>query len=115
GDLGLVPAPVHLIIEGAQLLTLHDGDGPLGLIADGTVALAGKRVAWVGRRRDLDRAGLDLSAARKVDAGGRLVIPGLVDCHAHPIFAGDRSDEFARRAAGQGYLEIAAAGGGIAA
>ena len=44
---------------------------------------------------------------------GRLVTPGLVDCHTHAIFAGDRANEFAMRAAGKSYLEIAAAGGGI--
>ena len=48
-----------------------------------------------------------------VDAEGRLVTPGLVDCHTHAMFAGDRADEFAMRAEGKGYLEIAAAGGGI--
>jgi imidazolonepropionase len=49
------------------------------------------------------------------DAGGRLVVPGLVDCHTHLAFAGWRADEFERRIRGAGYLEIAAAGGGIAA
>ena len=52
--------------------------------------------------------------AGAVDAGGRLVTPGLVDCHAHPIFGGERAREFALRAAGASYLEIARAGGGIA-
>ena len=50
-----------------------------------------------------------------IDALGQLVTPGLVDCHTHAIFAGDRANEFAMRAAGRSYLDIAAAGGGIGA
>lgn len=54
-----------------------------------------------------------VSAARRFDLGGRLVLPGLVDCHTHLVWAGDRADEFARRQAGASYAEIARAGGGI--
>src|SRR4030095_3169626 len=62
---------------------------------------------WVGPDGERPRA------QREVDVDGRLVTPGLVDCHTHAIFAGDRANEFAMRAEGKGYLEIAAAGGGI--
>src|SRR4029077_8499294 len=55
------------------------------------------------------------SADNTIDAGGKLVPPGFVACHTHAIFAGDRANEFGMRAAGRSYLEIAAAGGGIAA
>ncbi|HRP86831.1 MAG TPA: imidazolonepropionase, partial [Gammaproteobacteria bacterium] len=54
-----------------------------------------------------------VSAARAVDLGGRLVMPGLIDCHTHLVWAGDRADEFAMRQAGAGYAGIARAGGGI--
>src|SRR5690606_23276864 len=54
-------------------------------------------------------------AARELDARGRVVLPGLVDCHTHLVFAGTRIDEFARKMAGEDYRAIAAAGGGIAA
>lgn len=57
--------------------------------------------------------GEPVTAARQVDLGGRLVLPGLVDCHTHLLWAGDRADEFARRQAGASYAEIARAGGGI--
>ena len=109
--------PPVLVVETSGLVMLSDlrGDDPLGMILGGAVIAIGGRVEWVGKREDLARTGIDLRRAHRVDAGGRLVTPGLVDCHAHPIFAGDRSDEFARRAAGQTYLEIARAGGGIAA
>jgi imidazolonepropionase len=56
-----------------------------------------------------------VSAAEAVNLGGRLVLPGLTDCHTHLVWAGDRADEFARRLAGTSYAEIARAGGGILA
>ncbi|MCL4228199.1 MAG: imidazolonepropionase [Myxococcales bacterium] len=90
---------------------------PLGLVDDGAVLTDGEQVVWVGAAADADAAcrALDVVPAERVDLGGRLVTPGLVDCHTHAIFAGDRAAEFAMRARGEGYLEIARAGGGIAA
>ncbi len=111
------PAPVDLVVVGAGMLLTLDGEGDdrLGAVRDGVVCIGAGRVRWAGAREDLPKDSLDLSDARHIDAGGRLVTPGLVDPHAHPMFAGDRADEFARRAAGQSYREIAEAGGGIAA
>ena len=112
-----IEEPPVLVVETGGLLMLSDsrGEDPLGMLRGGAVVAVGGRIEWVGKRDELARSGIDLSSAHRVDAGGRLVTPGLVDCHAHPVFAGDRSEEFARRAAGQTYLEIARAGGGIAA
>lgn len=70
------------------------------------------RIVWAGPEADLPPR---LRSADTLDAGGRLVIPGLVDCHTHLAFGGWRADEFERRLGGEGYLDIAAAGGGIAA
>ena len=70
------------------------------------------RIVWAGPEADLPPR---LRSADVADAGGRLVIPGLVDCHTHLAFAGWRADEFERRLRGESYLAIAAAGGGIAA
>jgi imidazolonepropionase len=81
----------------------------LGMIDRGAIAIRGAMVAWVGPDADRPRA------MREIDLAGQLVSPGLVDCHTHAIFAGDRANEFALRAAGKTYLEIAAAGGGIGA
>ena len=79
-------------------------------MADAAVAWEGPTVAWVGPARDLpDRFRGELA----VDAGGRLVVPGLVDCHTHLAFAGWRAGEFAQRLQGATYQEIASAGGGI--
>jgi imidazolonepropionase len=102
----------------ARVMTCAGADAdPLGLVDDGALLVAGGRVAWVGASADVESAarahGLVISVTRELD--GRLLTPGLVDCHTHAIFAGDRAGEFALRARGAGYLEIAAAGGGIAA
>ncbi len=109
---------VDLLVYGAgQLLTLA-GEGPrhgnamngLGLIADGAVAVAGGKIVAAGRTAALRSA---YQGEREVDAHGRVVLPGFVDAHTHPVFGGSRQGEFEQRVAGASYLEIMAAGGGI--
>jgi imidazolonepropionase len=89
--------------------------GPLGLIADGAVAIADDRIVAVGRTADVERAVSLTAGATVVDVGDALLAPGLVDAHTHALFAGDRAAEFSLRVQGAGYAEIAARGGGIAA
>ena len=67
-------------------------------------------IVWVGPQSELPA---EYGSWPRLEAGGRLVVPGLVDCHTHLAFAGWRADEFERRLQGATYLEIAAAGGGI--
>jgi imidazolonepropionase len=76
------------------------------------LAWEGELLRWVGPEAALPAEYRDWPSQ---DAGGRLVIPGLVDCHTHLAFGGWRADEFAQRLMGKSYLDIAAAGGGIAA
>ena len=83
---------------------------PQGLLQDTAVAVAGERIAWVGRARDLPAMP---DAVEVVDARGALLTPGLIDCHTHLVFAGDRSREFGQRLQGASYEDIARAGGGI--
>lgn len=79
------------------------GDGPLGVVEDGALAAAHGRILWVGPARALaDHVEIAPDAAR-IDAEGRVVMPGLVDCHTHLVFAGDRSKEFAARLRGEPY------------
>jgi imidazolonepropionase len=99
----------ELVIHNARLMTCDAARHGIGLIERGAVALSGDRIRWVGDSADRPRG------EREIDAGGRLVTPGLIDCHTHAIFAGERASEFGMRAAGKSYLEIARAGGGIAA
>jgi imidazolonepropionase len=78
----------------------------------GAVAVDGDRIAWAGPASALPGRA---SATVTWSAGGRVVTPGLVDCHTHLLFGGDRSGEWEQRLAGAGYEAIAAAGGGIGA
>ena len=89
-----------LCLRGAGLLMTAEGpkDDPLGMIESAAIVAIGERVAWVGRERDLP--GELLRDAEVRDVEGRLVTPGLIDCHAHPVFAGNRAGEYAMRAAG---------------
>ncbi len=106
-----------IVHHAGQLLTLAGGGprrgremGELGLIHDGAVAIADGRIVAVGTTAQvLGR----YRAHREISAAGRVVLPGFVDAHTHPIFAGSRQGEFERRIAGATYLEIMAAGGGI--
>jgi imidazolonepropionase len=96
---------------GGRLATLDPGrPGALGVVEDGAVAAKGGRIAFVGPRAGLPR---DADAAQTERLDGRWVTPGLVDCHTHLVFAGDRAHEFELRLEGATYAEIAAAGGGI--
>jgi imidazolonepropionase len=84
----------------------------LGRIPDGAVVFTkGGTIEWVGPTSELPKRFRDLKARDL--RGKRAVIPGMVDCHNHLVFAGDRSDEFAARCGGATYQEIAARGGGI--
>ncbi len=87
------------------------GQGDLHPVQDAAVAWRDDTIAWVGPERELPAEFRDDDA---LDAGGGLVVPGLVDCHTHLAFGGWRGDEFEQRIAGATYLEIAKRGGGIA-
>ncbi len=95
-----------------RLATLDGTAEGCGTIADGALGIAGGRIAWVGARGDLpDR--MTALAERVVDGRGCWITPGLIDCHTHAVFAGDRAGEFAMRLEGASYEDIARAGGGI--
>ncbi len=83
----------------------------LAIIENGAMLLEGDRIRQVGPRAEIEP--LIRSGTTVIDAKGRLVMPGFVDAHTHPVFAGNRANEFEQRASGATYAEIAAAGGGI--
>ena len=101
---------VDRIWRNAQLATMRADVPGVGLVADGIVAAKAGRIVYAGTAGDAP-AGLD--AAEFVDCDGALVTPGLVDCHTHLVFGGNRAGEFQMRLAGASYEEIARAGGGI--
>jgi imidazolonepropionase len=82
----------------------------VAVIADGAVVIEGSTIAWVGPTAELPPLP---ATARRIDASGKTVLPGLIDSHTHLIFAGSREDEFEQRLQGRTYQEIAARGGGI--
>jgi imidazolonepropionase len=84
--------------------------GAVEWIDDAFLLFQGDRIAAVGRMGDVPRLDADVE---EVDGSGLCAIPGLVDCHTHPAFAGDRVEEFSLRASGATYEELHAAGGGI--
>ena len=83
----------------------------LGVVNDGALFVKGSRIVRVGTRNEIES--LVDENCKLVDAGGRVVLPGFVDAHTHPVFAGTRVDEFEERSKGATYQEIAARGGGI--
>jgi len=100
----------HLYRDG-RLATMA-GTDPYGAIDGGALAVEGGRLAWVGPESELPRPAETL--ARTVsDLGGRWVTPGLIDCHTHLVYGGNRAAEFELRLKGASYEEIARAGGGI--
>src|SRR5262249_6686253 len=108
-----------LIYNARQLVTCASPGGPkrraamrdVGLIEDGAVAILDGAIVAVGPSHELRT---HYEAAQTIDARDRVVCPGFVDPHTHVVYAGDRIGEFEQRIAGATYLEIMAAGGGIA-
>ncbi len=98
------------ILHNAKLATMSGTGEPYGLLEDGAVATASGRIVWVGLAKDLPG---ELAEWPHQDLGGRLLTPGLVDCHTHLIFGGNRAREFDMRLQGASYEAIARAGGGI--
>jgi len=109
---------VLLIRDLAQVATPAGADAPLrgarlrevDVIEDAYVLCDGETIEAVGRMRDLPALGVEVD---EVDGRGYCAIPGLVDCHTHPAFGGDRVEEFSLRAGGATYEELHARGGGI--
>lgn len=107
------------VINCSQLITLRGGERPrtgaqmseISIIEDGAFVVRDGRFERIGAREEIE-ALID-SNCEVVDAGGRVVMPGFVDAHAHPVFAGTRADEYEDRSRGATYQEIAARGGGI--
>lgn len=101
-----------MLLTHATLATMSPPDGTVGygLVRDAAVALSGDRIAWAGPMTDLPP---EYRALPEHDCQGRLVTPGLIDCHTHAVHAGHRAVEFEMRLQGVSYEDIARAGGGI--
>jgi imidazolonepropionase len=110
--------PIDLLVHGAAEIASARGSaarggaqlGSIEVLRSGAVAIDAGRIVAVGPEADLRRRWL---ARAELDARGGTIVPGFVDAHTHPVFAGTREDEFELRTRGATYVEIAAAGGGI--
>ncbi len=107
------------VVNCSQLVTLAGPKRPrvgaelreLAVIQDGAMIMRGDFIEHVNTRNGIEK--LIDDDCEVIDAGGRVVMPGFVDAHTHPVFAGTRAAEFEERAGGATYQEIAARGGGI--
>jgi len=97
------------IWHNARLATLSPGLPGLGIVKDGLIACQDGVIAFAGSAKDAP----DIDASQATDCEGRWITPGLIDCHTHLIYGGDRAHEFEIRLAGATYEEVARAGGGI--
>ncbi len=107
---GVTSGPFDRVWVGADLATMDEAGG-IGHVPDGALAIRDGRIAWVGTRAQLQA--LTWSAPVVTEARGLWITPGLIECHTHLVYAGDRSNEFAARLRGATYEDIARAGGGI--
>ena len=98
------------VLTNVHIATMQ-GNDPYGGIMHGAIAIKDGRIAWLGSTHALPVN----SANRVFDLGRRWITPGLIDCHTHIVYAGNRAHEFERRLQGATYEEIARAGGGIRA
>jgi imidazolonepropionase len=107
------------VVNAAQLVTLAGSAGPrtgpamreLSIISNGAMLVREGRIHAIGSMSEIEP--LVSAATEVVDAAGRIVLPGFVDAHTHPVFAGTRADEYEQRTEGATYAEISARGGGI--
>ncbi|WP_447870806.1 imidazolonepropionase [Serratia fonticola] len=93
--------------HGTDIVTMRDGK--YHIISNGAIAVRAGKIVWLGEQATMPA----LVAAKTVKLDGGIITPGLVDCHTHLVFGGDRSGEFEQRLNGVSYAEIAAQGGGI--
>ena len=98
------------VLNHARLATMTEGSAAYGLIDDGAVAIEDGIIRWTGPTSELPS---DFASMPSTDVEGRVITPGLIDCHTHLVFGGDRATEFEMRLNGASYEQIARAGGGI--
>ncbi|WP_206486501.1 imidazolonepropionase [Thalassotalea sp. G2M2-11] len=103
----------HTLFINVNLATMTDGANSYGIIEQAALAVADGKIAWLGAMVDLPE--YDEQQVQVVEGNGQWLTPGLIDCHTHLVYGGNRANEFEMRLEGKSYQEIAQAGGGIVA
>jgi len=93
-----------------NLATMSDGANSYGEVTQAALAISEGKIAWIGKQVELPEYGANLDV---IDGQGQWLTPGLIDCHTHLVYGGNRANEFEMRLQGKSYQEIANAGGGI--
>ena len=96
-----------------NLATMTDGANSYGATENAALAISDGKISWLGKATDL--SGYDVDNVKVIDGQGKWLTPGLIDCHTHLVYGGNRANEFEMRLQGKSYQEIANAGGGIVA
>jgi len=109
-SLAVLHASQLVTLAGPQQPRVGSGMSDLAIIRDGGMLITDGKIDIIGSSDGIEK---NASSAEIIDAGGRVVLPGFVDAHTHLVFAGNRLDDFERRARGETYEQIAKAGGGI--
>ena len=94
-----------------HLATMTDGGKSYGAIEEGALAVSEGKIAWLGKEKNLPV--FDKRRVQVIDGQGQWLTPGLIDCHTHLVYGGNRANEFEMRLQGKSYQEISQAGGGI--
>jgi imidazolonepropionase len=106
------PASWDYVFIGAHLASMVPGAAPWGTLRDAALAVRGERIAWIGPAAEA-REQAAAQGIKPLDASGLWLTPGLIDCHTHLIYGGERACEFEQRLLGVSYEQIAREGGGI--
>ena len=104
------PKKLDWLISNARVATLSDSEAPYGALASATIGLAAGKIAVIETNTEQAEA---LCATHEIDAQNQWLTPGLIDCHTHLVFGGNRAQEFEWRLQGESYQTIAQRGGGI--
>lgn len=99
-----------ILFTDVHLACMTEGDSSYGIIKNGALAVRDGEIVWLGKLADVP-AEVDPMITRHL--GGAWITPGLIDCHTHMIFGGNRAEDFEKRLKGTSYSEITKAGGGI--
>ncbi len=97
-----------LLFKNANIASMQSNSAPYGVIEDAMLAIRDGKIAFVGKQNENHFQAFDV-----VDAKGHWLLPGLIDCHTHLIYGGNRTNEFEQRLQGKTYEQIAQQGGGI--